>query len=249
MSRMPANTETIARRLRVGVAIFLLLVCANGAVRAQGDGLFVTSPAQPLNVGDAIIAATAYHDSGAYDRDVDLVARQAAQWISERAPSARRPALVLDVDDTALSNWEVIVRDNFGRPIGGPCDLALDAPCGWAAWDQLGRDPAIVPTLQVFQKARALGVTVFFITGRPENQRQATERNLAAVGYAGYEKLYAVPDGAHFASVTDFKAPMRAEIEQAGFTIIANMGDQPSDLFGGHAEKMFLLPNPFYRVR
>jgi hypothetical protein len=31
--------------------------------------------------------------------------------------------------------------------------------------------------------------------------------------------------------------------------IIANIGDQPSDLFGGHAEKMFLLPNPFYRVR
>ncbi|TIP90617.1 MAG: acid phosphatase, partial [Mesorhizobium sp.] len=47
----------------------------------------------------------------------------------------------------------------------------------------------------------------------------------------------------------DFKAPIRAEIEKAGYTIIANVGDQPSDLFGGHAEKLFLLPNPFYRVR
>jgi hypothetical protein len=37
------------------------------------------------------------------------------------------------------------------------------------------------------------------------------------------------------------------EIEQAGFTIIANMGDQPSTL-GGRTERMFLLPNPFYRV-
>jgi len=93
-----------------------------------------------------------------------------------------------------------------------------------------------------------MNVTVFFITGRPEDQRRATEQNLAAVGYVGFEKLYAVPNGAKFSSVTDFKAPIRAEIEQAGFTIIANMGDQPSDLFGGHAEKMFLLPNPFYRV-
>jgi hypothetical protein len=93
-----------------------------------------------------------------------------------------------------------------------------------------------------------MNVTVFFITGRPEDQRQATERNLIAVGYAGYEKLYAVPNGAKFSSATDFKAPIRAEIERAGFTVIANMGDQPSDLFGGHAEKMFLLPNPFYRV-
>jgi HAD superfamily, subfamily IIIB (Acid phosphatase) len=36
--------------------------------------------------------------------------------------------------------------------------------------------------------------------------------------------------------------------EQAGYTIVANVGDQPSDLQGGHAEKRFLLPDPFYRV-
>jgi HAD superfamily, subfamily IIIB (Acid phosphatase) len=106
-----------------------------------------------------------------------------------------------------------------------------------------------VPTLRVFERARALEVTVFFITGRPEDQREATERNLVAAGYGGYEKLYTVPNGARFSSATDFKAPIRAEIERAGYTIIANMGDQPSDLFGGYAEKMFLLPNPFYRVK
>ena len=155
---------------------------------------------------------------------------------------------MLDIDETALSNWEVIKRDDFGRPIGGPCDPALDAPCGWAAWDQLARDTAIEPTLQLFQRACALDVAVFFITGRPENQRRATERNLAAVGYKGYEKLYMVPNGAHFASAADFKAPVRAEIEQQGYTIVENMGDQPSDLLGGHAEKKFLLPDPFYRV-
>jgi hypothetical protein len=30
--------------------------------------------------------------------------------------------------------------------------------------------------------------------------------------------------------------------------VTANIGDQPSDLSGGYAEKTFLLPNPFYRV-
>src|SRR5260370_37958039 len=135
MSRKLANTGNIRRRFRVGAVIFLLLVCANGAVLAGGGALFVTTPSQPLNVGDAIIAATAYHDSGAYDRDVALVARQAVEWIAERAPSARRPALVLDVDDTSLSYWEGIVRDAFGRPVGGPSDLSLHAPCGSAAWD------------------------------------------------------------------------------------------------------------------
>lgn len=121
-------------------------------------------------------------------------------------------------------------------------------PYGWAAWDQLGRDPAITPTLRLFQRARALVITVFFITGRPESQRGSTERNLVAAGYKGYEKLYMVPEGTHFASAADFKTPIRAEIEQAGYTIVANVGDQPSDLQGGHAEKKYLLPDPFYRV-
>jgi acid phosphatase len=54
--------------------------------------------------------------------------------------------------------------------------------------------------------------------------------------------------GSYYASAADFKAPQRAKIEAEGFTIIANMGDQPSDLAGAHAEKTFLLPNPFYRI-
>jgi acid phosphatase len=41
---------------------------------------------------------------------------------------------------------------------------------------------------------------------------------------------------------------VRNEIEQGHYTIIANIGDQPSDLSGGHAERTFLLPDPFYRI-
>jgi hypothetical protein len=51
-----------------------------------------------------------------------------------------------------------------------------------------------------------------------------------------------------YASAADFKAPQRAAIEGQGYTIIANIGDQPSDLAGGHAEQTFLLPDPFYRI-
>ena len=40
----------------------------------------------------------------------------------------------------------------------------------------------------------------------------------------------------------------RAQIEQQGNTIIANMGDQPSDLDGGFSQRTYLLPNPFYRI-
>lgn len=206
------------------------------------------SVSQPFNVGDAGIAARAYHRSGAYTRGLATVADEATRYLAARASSTKRPAVVLDIDETALSNWKILKLDDFGRPIQGPCDIALDAPCGWAAWDQLGQAVAIEPTLRLFRQARALGGPVFFITGRPENQRAATERNLLAAGYEGYAHLYMVPDGSRFPSAADFKAPVRASIEAAGYTILVNMGDQPSDLIGGHAEGKFLLPDPFYRV-
>ena len=225
--------------------LFLVLAaCTN----APSSGTARPPETQLVNVGDAKIAALNYKSSGQYDRDLATVGSDAQSWVAQRASAVTRPALVLDIDETSLSNWPVIQRNDFGRSLAGPCNPAADAPCGLAAWDQLGVDEAIAPTLALYKSAVAAKVAVFFITGRPESQRKATERNLARVGYVGYSKLYMTPDGSHFASAADFKAPVRAQIEQQGYTIIANMGDQPSDLAGGHAEKTFQLPNPFYRI-
>jgi predicted secreted acid phosphatase len=234
--------------LSAGAFISLLAICLASPYPQGSQPAAVPRSSEPANVGDAKLAALAYHDSGAYARDLARVDGEATDWVTRHVPGVRRPALVLDIDETALSNWEILKLDDFGRPIKGPCAVDSGAPCGWAAWDQLARDPAIGPTLRLFQKARKLNAAVFFITGRPESQRAATERNLRAAGYAGYEKLYMVPEGAHFTSAADFKTPIRAEIEQSGFTILLNVGDQPSDLRGGHAVKGFLLPDPFYRV-
>lgn len=229
-------------------AAFAVMIAACTVSEPLGPARQASAPLeQPANVGDAKLAATSYHSSGAYARDLEKVAANASAWIAQRASQVVRPALVLDVDDTVLSNWEVIVADDFGRIIDGPCDL-LPGPCGWAAWDQLGRDPAIMPSLELFRDARNRGVAVFFVTGRPESQHAATEGNLRRVGFTGYERLVMVPDGRRFASAADFKGPVRAGIEREGYSIIANMGDQPSDLADGHAERSFLLPNPFYRV-
>ena len=106
----------------------------------------------------------------------------------------------------------------------------------------------IPPTMDIFTTARDRGAAIFFITGRPEAQRAATERNLIDVGYTGYTDLFMEPPGAHYVSAADFKAPQRAQIEQQGYTIIANVGDQPSDLAGGFSQQTYLLPNPFYRI-
>lgn len=202
--------------------------------------------AQPPNVGDAKIAATEYHDSGAYMADLAGVAAQATDWIRVQAPTVARPAVVFDIDDTVLSNWEVIKANDFGRFINGPCELP--GVCAWRPWDLAARSVVIPPTLDTFNTAKSSGAAVFFITGRDDGQRAATELNLASAGLTGYLRLIMAPAGVSFPSAADFKAPQRAVIEGEGYTIVANIGDQPSDLAGGHAQRTFQLPNPFYRI-
>jgi predicted secreted acid phosphatase len=205
-------------------------------------------PVQPANIGDLQKKLIQYYDSGAYLANLQSATAPAIAWIAEEAPRVRRPAVVFDIDETALSNWEAIKADDFVPIIDGPCAALPDGPCGFVAWEQQSRSAVIPPTLDAFNAAKEHGAAIFFITGRDEAQRAATERNLNAVGYAGYTELIMEPDTAHFDSATEFKAPQREMIERQGYTVIANVGDQPSDLAGGFAEKTYLLPNPFYRT-
>ena len=227
---------------RVGAVAALLVILAAPTLAEQPQ------LSQPANVGEAKNAATAYHASGAYERDLAAVADTAIAWIETRAPQLDNAALVLDIDETSLSNWAAIKADDYGYVSSGPCDALPEGPCGWDAWDLSAEAPPIVSTRALYDAARALDVTVFFITGRDASQRAATEDDLRQSGYPDYAELYMTPPGARFATMADFKAPVRAAIEAAGYTIIANVGDQPSDLAGGHAEETFLLPNPFYHI-
>jgi putative acid phosphatase of HAD superfamily subfamily IIIB len=43
-----------------------------------------------------------------------------------------------------------------------------------------------------------------------------------------------------------YKSGTRAYIESQGYDIVANFGDQYSDLLGGFADKTFKMPNPNY---
>jgi len=231
-------------RSAVAVTVMSLALFAAPAV-ALAEPVDDTT-GEPINVGDAKTAAIEYHDSGAYQAGLADVGAQAMVYIANRAPTVNRAAVVFDIDETALSNWEVIKANDFGRFINGECELP--GPCPWRAWDLLAKSTVIQPTLDIYNMAKSLGAAVFFITGRDEGQRAATEQNLHNAGYTDWAGLIMAPVGASYASAADFKAPQRAAIEAQGYTIVANIGDQPSDLDGGHAEQTFLLPDPFYRI-
>src|SRR5262249_49587663 len=87
------------------------------------------APATPANLGDMKRQITEYKRSGAYDRDVAAAIKKAEEYIDQRASAVRMPAIVLDVDETSLSNWPEIQANDYGTITGGPCNLPA-GPCG-----------------------------------------------------------------------------------------------------------------------
>ncbi len=206
--------------------------------------------AGPANIQVAKNALKAYQASGDYARELEAVGAKARAYLDSHIAGTAKPAIVLDIDETSLSNWEQIAADDFAYLPGWSCQVSPSSlgVCSALAWDALERAPAIAPTRALFDDAKAKGVAIFFITGRTEAERDVTEGNLRKAGYAGWTRLVMRPDGTSTKSAADFKAPERRKIEAEGYHIVISVGDQKSDLAGGAAEKTFKLPNPFYFI-
>ncbi|OII65318.1 hydrolase [Streptomyces sp. CC53] len=159
-------------------------------------------------------------DYAVWQRDVQAAVAPARPYIEQRtaraAGTGERLALVLDVDNTSLET---------------------DFHYFWEY-----PTPAVSPVRDLARYAHARGVAVFFVTARPGIIQHLTAHNLKAAGYP-VNGLYVrdLPD--LFEEVSAYKTEKRTEIEAKGYTIIANIGNRPSDLTGGHAERTFKLPD------
>jgi hypothetical protein len=132
-------------------------------------------PSSPLNIDDGKRALKNYQ-STFYEDDIAAVAGSARKYIEQRAGQVTKPALVLDIDETSLSNWKNLLANDFGFIANGSCTRLPEGPYGLNEWILRSDAPAIVPTLRLFSSAIDEGVAVFFITARRDSQRQATLR-------------------------------------------------------------------------
>ncbi len=189
-----------------------------------------------------------YVVSGRYMNDIRRVETPAQFYILTQSAHIKNPAIVLDIDETSLSNWPELAANRLVFRMDGPCAHLPQGPCGLEAWQQQARAAAIIPTLDLFQVVRRKEIAVFFLTGRDETLRTATVQNLKRTGFADWTGLIMRPAGTTTPSAADYKAPARAKIEAMGYTVVATIGDQQSDLDGGHAMAAFKLPNPFYTI-
>lgn len=221
---------------------FAILLCA---LSAQAQHGVVTIKEPKPNLGQLKTQLTTYHDckeSNCYVPQIERQSDKAIEILKHRVAKAKpdeKLALVLDIDETSLSNWTVEKQDDYGY-------IAND----WNSYIHQHNAPAIDGTLRLYREAKNSKVAVFFITGRTESQRDDTEANLKSAGYADWNGI-ALRTNDHPASqtVTEYKSGERGKIAAQGYHIILNVGDQFSDLNGTpQAEKSIKLPNPFYYI-
>lgn len=210
-----------------------------------GLALFIVSSAlyaaPPPNLADVKKQLIEYHRSGQYERDIEAVINDAISYLkvtlANKKLNGKKPAIVLDIDETALSNFPAMRKLSFGGTLKHIQDH-----------EKMAKSPVINPTLRLYSFAKANRLAVFFISGRPKGECSATITNLRRVGYSSWHGIYLRPEKYLSDSAAAFKIAMRKRLVEQGYTIVANIGDQYSDLRGGYAEKTFKLPNPFYII-
>lgn len=223
----------------LGAAVFAgLLVALTSCVTppSKTPSRPAATTSEPRNLYLLKQEVKTYIDSGRYDAELAAVAAEAKQWIETRPErAAEKAAVVFDLDETLLCNLPHMRVTDFGY-----------LPKLWDDWVNEGRAPVIAPVREVYHAARARGFAVIFITGRNTGNQAGTEKNLRELGLGGYTRIFYKPTGSTSTTEAFKTATRQALVEQEGYTIIANIGDQVSDLVGGYSERTFKLPNPFY---
>ena len=212
--------------------------------------------------GDPLGTGVPAADSN-YAKEASSVAAAGERWLSSHHRTDGTKAIVLDVDDTTLVTWNYEIFSNWAFN-----------PATNATFVTEQRFPAVFGMVDLVRAAEREGYAIFYLTGRPAAQEQATLGNLTEDGIgvdAGYPKPTALgngedglftkpavadyPDYLRAACAGDpngscttihYKSATRAHIESLGYDLVANFGDQFSDLKGGFADRTFKLPNPNY---
>jgi HAD superfamily, subfamily IIIB (Acid phosphatase) len=186
--------------------------------------------------------------SSNYAKQMKQIVASAEAFLAAAIHGAGKPAVVFDIDDTLLNTYDYEIANQFGF-----------TPASNAVFVNAAAFPAVFSMPGLVSFAASHGYAVFFITGRPQTQTDATITNLTNDGYpapqAGhlFLKPATPPSYLHCANAPtcttiEYKSGTRAFIASQGYSIMADFGDQYSDLLGGNAGYQVKIPNPMYYI-
>ena len=218
-------------------------------------------------LGSGVFASDSF-----YAREARGVAKKGAQYLQAHAHhhGSGKRAIVLDVDDTTLATWNYEIFSNWAYvpatnatfvtgqlfpAVPGMVRMVKKAKAmGYAIIFLTGR-PAT-------QEAATLGNLTTDAVPAPDidagypmpttlvNGEDGLFTKPAIADYPQYlldacaDELSQTPQKS--CTTIHYKSATRKHIESLGYDIVANFGDQFSDLKGGAADKTFKLPNPNY---
>jgi predicted secreted acid phosphatase len=238
---------------------------ASNGVPAHGDDIpnvttventikeYYGSVAGTVTLSTGTVNVTLPDPDGNYAAEMHGITAKAKKYLAGAIRNyhrSTRPALVFDVDDTTLNTYDYEIFSNFAfNPTTNADFVTHDG------------FPAVFDMPNLVNWAKRQGYTVFFLTGRPTTQRDGTVSNLRHVGYrvpTDVDHLYLKPTATDplptylpcatisACTTTQYKSSTRAHIESLGYHVVADFGDQFSDLNGGFAGHTVKLPNPMY---
>lgn len=163
---------------------------------------------------------------------------------------AKRPAVVVDIDETVLDNSPFEARSIVN---------GTNYPVGWGEWVGESNADAVPGAVDFLTYAASKGVEVFYISNRKENEKGATIENLM-------KQRFPMADSAHLLLKTGVsnKESRRQQVLK-DYTIVLLVGDNLNDftdVFEGTPAEMrrqltdslriefgrrfIVLPNPMY---
>ncbi|KAI3786139.1 hypothetical protein L1987_45270 [Smallanthus sonchifolius] len=178
-----------------------------------------------------------------YREDCDLVTAEAYKYAKGlNLTGDGKDIWVFDIDDTALSNIPFYASEDFAFG-AKPYNSTL-----FNEWLEEAAAPAIPGSLQLYEQLIGLGFKIVFLTGTREAYTESRIKNLKEAGYIEWEKLILKGDN-YTGNAVDYKSSSRKELEEGGYRIRGNVGDQWSDLTGSNlGDRTFKLPDPMYYV-
>ncbi|XP_057972275.1 acid phosphatase 1-like [Malania oleifera] len=183
-----------------------------------------------------------YMTTRAYSIDLERVSKEAAVYArSVELGGDGKDVWVFDVDETLLSNLPYYASHGFGLEVFDGVEFDK--------WAEKAMAPAIQASLRLYEEVSSLGFKAILLTGRHEQQREATVENLMKAGFRNWDKLILRASGDVEKQATIYKSEKRSEMVEEGYRILGNSGDQWSDLLGSPVSvRSFKLPNPMYYI-
>lgn len=180
-----------------------------------------------------------YYNSGGYDTELNAIIDAVIPYLDNIQVEKGKTAIVFDVDETLLSNVKLYYEAYTGQIVFND-----STESNWI----INSGPTALPTKRLYDYALSKGFTIFIITGQSASGQQYVENNLKNNGYTGYTELICKPQQFANSTALAYKSYYRQQLTQQGYNIVANVGDQFSDMGGGNSGMFIRIPNYLYYI-